>query len=258
MPGRGPHRTDGALEPAADALRGSNGCRVRRYTPVSRRCGCRPGILPLNSRRVPLILLALYGLVWSACAIRPLYPADWLLENVLVFVFVPLIAWHGARSPVSNRAYVALFVFFCLHAVGSHYTYAEVPYDRWWQTLTGASLNELLGFRRNHYDRLVHFAYGLLVTPIWLEILRRGVPGLRGIWLWLLPLSFMMSHSMAYELVEWAAALTFGGDLGQAYLGTQGDVWDAHWDMFLATLGSALTLAAIAPASARKSAGAHR
>lgn len=120
MPGRGPHRTDGALEPAADALRGSNGCRVRRYTPVSRRCGCRPGILPLNSRRVPLILLALYGLVWSACAIRPLYPADWLLGNVLVFVFVPLIAWHGARSPVSNRAYVALFVFFCLHAVGSH------------------------------------------------------------------------------------------------------------------------------------------
>jgi putative membrane protein len=104
---------------------------------------------------------------------------------------------------------------------------------------------------------LVHFAYGLLVTPIWLEILRRGVPGLRGIWLWLLPLSFVMSHSMAYELVEWAAALCFGGDLGQAYLGTQGDVWDAHWDMFLATLGSALTLAAIAPASARNSAGAH-
>jgi putative membrane protein len=203
-------------------------------------------MLVLTSRRVPWVLLVLYGLVWLACAIQPRYPADWLLENVLVFVFVPLIVWQGARAPVSNGAYAALFVFFCLHAVGSHYTYAEVPYDRWWQTLTGDSLNELLGFRRNHYDRLVHFAYGLLVTPIWFEILQRGVPGVRGIWRGLLPLSFIMSHSMAYELIEWAAALCFGGDLGQAYLGTQGDVWDAHWDMFLATAGSMLSLAAIA------------
>ena len=92
----------------------------------------------------------------------------------------------------------------------------------------------------------MHFAYGLLTTPVWVEILGRHVPPLARPWHWLLPLTFMLSHGSLYELIEWLAAVVFGGDLGEAYLGTQGDIWDAHWDMLLAGLGSALALAALA------------
>ncbi len=194
------------------------------------------------THRLPLALLGVYTVVWILCAIQPLYPSDWLLENVLVALFVPLIIWHYRKARASDFAYVALFTFMCMHTLGSHYTYAEVPYDQWWQSLTGSTFNSLLGWERNHYDRLVHFSYGLLTTPVWVEILQRGLPGLRGFWRWLIPFTFIMSHSMLYELIEWLAAVQFGGELGQAYLGTQGDIWDAHWDMLLATLGSAVTL----------------
>lgn len=198
------------------------------------------------NRHLPPILLGLYAVVWVLCAIDPLYPADWAVENILVAVFVPLLVWQYRRAPLSNLAYTCLFLFFCLHSLGSHYTYAEVPWDRWWQALTGHSLQAALGFERNHYDRLVHFAYGLLTTPVWVEILQRHVGRLDGAWRWLVPLTFMLSHGSLYELIEWAAAVVFGGDLGEAYLGTQGDIWDAHWDMLLAGLGSALALALLA------------
>lgn len=198
---------------------------------------------------LPLALLALYVVVWTLCAIKPLYPSDWLLENVLVFVFVPVVVIHyfrGAR--LSNTAYVTLFIFLSLHSLGSHYTYAEVPYDDWWYALTGSTLNDTMGWSRNHYDRLVHFSYGLLTTPIWVEILRRALPDMRSFWRWLIPLTFMMSHSLMYELIEWAAAMQFGGELGEAYLGTQGDNWDAQQDMMLASLGSVICLALLAAA----------
>jgi putative membrane protein len=130
-----------------------------------------------------------------------------------------------------------------LHAVGAHYTYSEVPYDRWAEALTGHSLNGALGLQRNHYDRLVHFSYGLLVTPAAIEVLDAYSPQ-RGVWRWLLPFSFMLSHSVAYELIEWAAAEGFGGQLGQAYLGTQGDDWDAQKDMLLAAIGAAIAVTA--------------
>lgn len=198
----------------------------------------RPGLPPL--------LLAIYAVVWVLCAINPLYPADWAVENVLVFIFIPIVVVHSRRAPLSHLAYVTLFAFFCLHSLGSHYTYAEVPYDRWWQSLTGSTVNELMGWHRNHYDRLVHFCYGLLTTVTWVELLQRALPGMRGFWRWLIPLTFMMSHSLLYELIEWLAVLVVGGELGEAYLGTQGDIWDAHWDMLLATLGSVVTLAWLA------------
>lgn len=197
----------------------------------------------MNNIPLPHVLLAVYAVVWALCAINPLYPSDWLLENVLVFIFVPVVIWHYCKAPVSNLAYIALFVFFCLHSLGSHYTYAEVPYDRWWLAMTGQTFNDMMGWQRNHFDRLVHFTYGLLTTVIWTEILLRHVRGLDGFWRWLVPLTFMLSHGEAYELIEWLAAVQFGGDLGVAYLGTQGDIWDAHKDMLLAALGSAVTLA---------------
>jgi putative membrane protein len=119
-----------------------------------------------------------------------------------------------------------------LHALGAHYTYAMVPYQVWIPSLAGG---------RNMFDRLVHFSYGLLLAyPIREMFLRIG--NVRGFWGYFLPLDLTMSTSMLYELIEWGAAEYFGGDLGQAYLGTQGDVWDAHKDMALASLGALIAM----------------
>jgi putative membrane protein len=125
----------------------------------------------------------------------------------------------------------------CLHQVGAHYTYAEVPYDLWFSNLTGTTFNELVGWERNNFDRVIHFLYGLLLAYPIREVFLR-VADVRGFWGYFLPLDLTMSTSMLFELIEWGAAEVFGGELGQAYLGTQGDVWDAHKDMALASLGA--------------------
>ncbi|MDR0181988.1 DUF2238 domain-containing protein [Lysobacter arvi] len=189
----------------------------------------------------PLKLLAVYLIWWGALAISPWYREDWLLENVLVFVAVPLLIWNCRSLRFSDRAYTSLFLFLALHAIGAHYTYAEVPYDEWARALGVPAVSEVLGFDRNHYDRLVHFLYGLLVTPAAIELLDRRAPQ-KGLWRWVLPVTFMASHSVIYETIEWGAAAVFGGELGQAYLGTQGDVWDAQKDSALALLGTAIAV----------------
>jgi len=200
-----------------------------------------PAAISRAGQRYPLILLVLYLVIWTSLAIAPWYRHDWLLENLLVFVAVPLLVWGHRRIGFSNLACTLLFAFFVLHAVGAHYTYAEVPYDRWVQALTGHTLNHALGLQRNHFDRLVHFTYGLLVTPTAIELLDTRAPQ-QGVWRWLVPFTFMAAQSPIYELIEWAAAEVFGGELGQAYLGTQGDIWDAHKDMGLGMLGAAIAV----------------
>jgi putative membrane protein len=192
--------------------------------------------------RVPEALFAAWLVLWIALAIEPVYRADWLLENLLVFVAVPVLVLTRARVRFSNAAYACLAVFFSLHAIGAHYTYSLVPYDELSRRLCGRSLNEALGFERNHYDRLVHFCYGLCFAYPIRELFLR-VANVKGVWGYLLPLDVTMSTSMIYEMIEWGAAVVFGGELGQSYLGTQGDEWDAHWDMALATLGAAVTIA---------------
>jgi putative membrane protein len=195
--------------------------------------------------RYPLTLLALFGLLWLALAIAPVYRQDWLLENVLVFIAVPMFVLTARRLRFSNFTYTCLFTLFSLHAIGAHYTYALVPYDEWFQALTGGTLNDLLGFERNHFDRLVHFLYGLLVAPAAVEIFAHYGRYPRS-WAMLFPLLFMASHAGIYEMIEWAAAMLLGGGLGQAYLGTQGDVWDGQKDMAFAMAGSAITITAMA------------
>lgn len=191
-----------------------------------------------HSTRLALALLATFLAISIVLAIEPATRADWLLENVITALALAWLIASYRRLPLSNVACVLLFVFGVLHEVGAHYQYSEVPYDHWFSTLSGGhSLNAILGFERNQYDRLVHFLYGLLITPVAAEVIAARVR-LRGFWLFVLPVTFMMSHALIYELVEWLAASVFAEDVGQAYLGTQGDVWDAQKDMFLATVGS--------------------
>lgn len=194
-------------------------------------------------RRHAAVPFAVFVVAWAMSAWHPRYPADWWLENWLVLAAMPLLFLVWRRAPLSRAGWIAVFGFLCLHELGAHYTYSEVPYDEWVRSLTGGTINGLLGWERNHYDRLVHFLYGaLLVLPL-RDLIIRGT-GLTGAWSYVLPVTFTMSTSVIYELIEWAAAELFGGELGMAYLGTQGDVWDGHRDMALASLGAVLTMTA--------------
>ena len=192
-------------------------------------------------RRYLLWLAAIYAAIWIALAIGPLDLHDWLLENALVAGFA-LGLWATYRSFTFSRvSYTLIFVFMCLHAVGAHYTYALVPYDDWWRSLTGHGFNETFGLARNSFDRLVHFCYGLLFAYPLREIFLR-VADARGFWGYALPLEFLLATSCVYELIEWGAAEYFGGDLGVAYLGTQGDIWDAQKDMAMAGTGALIAM----------------
>jgi putative membrane protein len=199
----------------------------------------------MRNGRFALTLLGLLMLLWIPLAIAPWHRGDWLLENLLLALGIGGLAvtwrWHAFSRP----SYVLIFIFMCLHTIGAHYTYAEVPYDAWMRSFTGRTFNLIVGWERNNFDRVVHFSYGLLLAyPVREMLLRvwnlRGFPG------YLFALDLTMSTSMLYELIEWAAAEVVGGDLGMAYLGTQGDVWDAHKDMALASLGALITVCVLA------------
>ena len=157
---------------------------------------------------------------------------------------VPVFVLTYRSLRFTNASYLALFVFFVLHEIGAHYTYSEVPYDAWFTAYLGFSPNHYFALSRNDYDRFVHAMYGLLMTPVANELFaNRAAP--RGLWRWVFPVTFIMSHSLIYELVEWFAAVHFGGNLGAAYLGSQGDPWDAQRDMLLASMGSILSMGII-------------
>ena len=179
---------------------------------------------PLIAHRKYLVLLAvLFAALWVALAIEPRYREDWALENALVVAFAIGIAASHRKLLLSRVSYTLIFLFLCLHEVGAHYTYAEVPYDAWVEAITGSSLNEAMGWERNHFDRLAHFLYGLLMGYPLREFFLR-VADVRGFWGYFLPLDFTLSTSAIFELFEWGAAEVFGGDLGAAYLGSQGDI----------------------------------
>jgi putative membrane protein len=179
-------------------------------------------------------LAVAYAIIWIATAIAPLDRGDWLLENLLVFIFVPVLALTYRRFAFSPLSYALIFVFLSLHAYAAHYTYSFTPLGFW--------LQETLGQTRNHYDRIVHFTFGLLMTYPMLELGRR-VLGLRGGWSYALPGLVALSFSGGYEIVEWWAARTVDPELGTAFLGTQGDDWDSQKDMSLALAGAVICLA---------------
>ncbi|MDH5633594.1 MAG: DUF2238 domain-containing protein [Gammaproteobacteria bacterium] len=187
------------------------------------------------------ILTSLFALEFILLAFGPYDRKDWALENLLVLIFVVALVATRKGFPLSRISYTLIFLFLCLHEVGAHYTYAMVPYDAFLQSAFGFSLNEAMGWQRNHFDRLVHFLYGLLLAYPVREVYCR-IADARGFWAYFFPLDLVMASSMMFELFEWGAAELFGGDLGVAYLGTQGDIWDAHKDMLLASCGALIVM----------------
>jgi putative membrane protein len=170
-------------------------------------------LLKMPHRRFLFLLMVLLGLEFVVLAIAPNDRKDWLLENVLVVLFVGAMLASFRKLTLSRISYFLIFLFLSLHLIGAHYTYAQVPYDSWFESLTGRSLNSLLGWERNNFDRVVHFSYGLLLAYPVREVFQR-VARLRGFWGYFFPLDITMSTSMLYELIEWGAAVAFGGELG--------------------------------------------
>lgn len=186
------------------------------------------------------ILLPAFLVIAVIVGIAPYDRATWLLENMMTAIFAVFLFLQQRRRPLSNASWWLIFAFGTLHIIGAHYTYSLVPYDEWTRMVFGTSLNDMLGWQRNHFDRLVHFCYGLLLFLPMREILIDRA-ALHGRWASYFTVEFIMASSLVYELVEWGAAVTFAGDVGMAYLGTQGDIWDAHKDMLLATVGGLVT-----------------
>ncbi len=182
-------------------------------------------------------LVATFLIFWIWAAINPLYRDGWLLENYLIFFFVPVIFICGRYFKLSNISYTLITIFMICHVIGSHYTYAEMPY--------GWEIGSWFGSERNMYDRLVHFFYGFLLAYPIREIFMRLVKS-KGFWSYYFPIEITAAASALYEIIEWIAAIRVSPEEGLAFLGSQGDIWDAQKDMALATVGAIIAMLIVA------------
>lgn len=187
------------------------------------------------------ILLGILLLIALASCIRPIFPGQMYLQHfptVVILIALPLLA---RRFPLSDATITCIVMFMILHVVGARYIYSYVPYDHWLRSLFGVSLAERFGFTRNHYDRFVHFSFGVLwVRPVWEVCVRYlGVPRRFAFYT---ALEFVLAFSMLYELFEWGLSMALSPDDAGKYNGQQGDIWDAQKDMSFAFLGAILSL----------------
>jgi len=178
------------------------------------------------------IVYAIYAIIWTILAIDPKYRDDWLLENVLVFVVFPLLIWLDKKQHLTLASIIVLLIFASLHSLGSHFTYAEMKYFD--------PVTHFFGFERNHFDRVVHFLFGLLAFRALFELLTPGITRIRTALLF--TFTMVVTISTFYEILEWLAAIIFHPELGIAFLGTQGDVWDSQKDIIAAILGALVNL----------------
>ncbi|MDP1785255.1 MAG: DUF2238 domain-containing protein [Sulfuricurvum sp.] len=155
------------------------------------------------------------------------------MENILVVIALPVLIWADRRVTFSAVSLWMLFIFFVLHGIGAHYTYSEMP---WFSSIT-----HFFGFERNHYDRLIHFLFGFLIFLPFYELFVTFQKSKK--FALLFTFIFLFAGSGTYEVIEWGATEITHAELGTAFLGTQGDEWDAQKDMALGHLGSILAFA---------------
>lgn len=191
--------------------------------------------LPPGFWRAPQVLLGLLTVICVATVWDP--PAgrtSWLLEVGPGLAGVAVLLGTARRFPMSRFVYACVFVHVLILIYGGVYTYAETPLGNW--------AKEAFDLSRNHYDRVGHLALGVFPAFVIREVLLRRTPLVRGGWLYFLILSVVLAIAAFWELLEWWTTLVVASDVGQAFLGSQGDIWDAQWDMFLALVGAAVVL----------------
>ena len=189
------------------------------------------------TRREPAILLIATIVALIVSRVGALEPGTWLLEVAPILIVAPILVLTARRFPLTPLVYRLLFVHALILMLGGHYTYAKVPLGFWAQ--------DAFGLARNHYDRLGHLAQGFVPAMLAREVLLRRSPLTRGKWLGFLVVCVCLALSATYELIEWLAAV-LGGSAADAFLGTQGDVWDTQWDMFMALVGATSALLLLA------------
>jgi putative membrane protein len=189
------------------------------------------GRMPFRKNIWLLSFITAFIFVWANSLIGTTDMANWLLENALSFVFVIFLVVTYKKHQFSDLSYLLICIYLCLHVYGSKHTYAENPLGYW--------LQDFFHWSRNHYDRIVHFSFGFLLAYPMREMFLKWLRYPRWV-AWLLPIEITLSISAFYELIEWAVADLFFKAQGAAYLGTQGDVWDAQKDIFLAFCGASI------------------
>lgn len=196
---------------------------------------------PHSRLRHDLTLLMVFLLIVVVSGFSPRSRVDWALENLLVLLLVGTLVAVSRWFRLSAASITLVFAFLCVHELGAHYTYSLVPYDQWSSAWLGFSFDRASGVHRNHYDRLVHLSYGLLLAYPVREVLWRLTP-LRGFWLFFVTLNIMLSTSAVYELVEWIGGAFLGNDTANAFVGAQNDPWDSQKDMAIAVAGAFASL----------------
>jgi putative membrane protein len=188
-----------------------------------------PTRTPFNKNPWLWTFLSVFIAIWISTLIGTNDMNNWLLENTLTVLFFAFLIISFKKYQFSDLSYLLICVYLCLHVYGAKYTYAENPFGYW--------LKDYMGWERNHYDRIVHFSFGFLLAYPMRELFLKWVkyPNMVA---WVLPIEITLSISGFYELIEWAVADIFFPAQGDAYLGTQGDIWDAQKDIFLAFLGA--------------------
>ncbi len=192
--------------------------------------------MSLAKRAAFIGVLAVFLLTW----IKPLWPLEQALHSSLSVAGLVALWWIDRRWPLGAGAFAAICGFIALHCVGARWLYSNVPYEAWLQGLAGWSPGAAFGWQRNHFDRLIHFLYGVCFTPALAQLARHAWPALRGGQAFALAVMAVMCSSLVYEWLEWGIALALSPEAAEAYNGQQGDAWDAHADMLLATIGSLL------------------
>lgn len=182
----------------------------------------------MTNKTAKLLLLG-YILLWTWAAINPYDRATWWAENIPIMLIVLALVVMYIRGVVfSPVAYVLMAVLVYMHTVGGHYTFERVPFG---------FVTNLFGFERNHYDRVAHFSVGFYAWPLAEYLVAKQAVRSRVV-LFLFPIFTIAFVAMGYELIEWWYAAAEGGASGAAFLGSQGDVWDAQKDMLADTLGA--------------------
>jgi putative membrane protein len=195
------------------------------------------------THREPAILLVVAIVLLALSRLGAAEPGTWIMEVAPILLIAPILVVTARRFPLTPLVYRLLFVHALILMVGGHYTYAKVPLGFWVQNA--------LGLARNHYDRLGHLAQGFVPAMLAREVLLRRSPLVRGKWLAFLVVCVCLALSATYELIEWLAAV-LGGSAADAFLGTQGDVWDTQWDMFMALIGAVSALLLLSRAHDRE------
>lgn len=187
------------------------------------------------------ILFAFFLVFLAASCVQPPYQQFLLMQHVPTILVAVAVCWLANRYPMSRFSFLLIIVFLCLHTLGARHLYSYTPYDDWSMALFGINITQTFGFSRNHYDRLVHFSYGLLLVVPVQEIERRTLR-LSLFASSLLAIEFILATSAAYELLEWFVAAVFTPTWAESFLGQQGDIFDAQKDTALATLGATISV----------------